>query len=175
MQGKKTSPEDIYKIMTTWITNRNYRETARILGVPYSTVKEIVTKNKDKDEFVKLCSQKEQEFSDKASEIIDKGLLLLNRRLDRAMNEEESLDLLIDEIFATDREELTQDEKNKLITKIRSLQLQDVKAITTAIGTLFDKRALARGDSTQNIDFATNFDIGKLLEISGYTKKDDSE
>ena len=91
------------------------------------------------------------------------------------MNEEESLDLLMDEIFATDREQLTQDEKNKLIAKIRSLQLQDVKAITTAIGTLFDKRALARGDSTQNIDFATNFDIGKLLEISGYTKKDDNE
>ena len=172
-QGKKTTPDVIYKIMTTWITNRNYRETARILELPYSTVKEIVQKNKDKDEFIKLCSQKEREFADKASEIIDKGLLLLNKRLDRAMNEEEHFDLLIDEIFSADRDEISQDEKNRLVAKIKQMQLQNIKDITTAIGTLFDKRALSRGESTQNVDFATNFDIGKLIDIAGYKKKDE--
>ncbi len=175
-QGKKTAPEDIYKIMTTYVITHNYRETARTLDMPFSTVKDIVQKNWDKPEYVKLRSQKEQEFSDKASEIIDKGLILLQRRMNRAINEEENLDLLIDEIFATDKEELTQDEKNRLVTKIRAMQLQDVKALTTAIGTLYDKRALARGETTQNIDFATNFDIGKLMDIAGYTKKaDDTE
>jgi hypothetical protein len=175
-RGKKTEPEMVYKVMATYFNTHNYRETARLLEMPVATVKDIVDNNSDKDEFIKLRTQKENEFADKSTEIIDKGLLLLNRRLSRAIDEEESLDLLIDEIYSTDREELSQDEKNRLVTKIRSLQLQDIKAITTAIGTLFDKRALTRGEMTQNVNFATNFDIDKLMDIAGYTKKaDDSE
>ena len=77
-------------------------------------------------------------------------MTLLNRRFDRALNSEADLDILIDEIFAADKTELTQNEKDKLIGKIRALQLQDIRAVTTAIGTLFDKRALANGESTQN-------------------------
>ncbi len=150
-RGKKTSPETIYKIMTSWTITNNYKETARDLNLPVTTVKEIVAKNKDKSEFVKLRNEKMNEFSVRASEIIQKGLTLLNKRLDRAITSEEDLDIAIDEIFATDKEELSQDEKNKLISKIRALQLQDIKAITTAIGTLYDKKALADGNSTENV------------------------
>lgn len=174
-RGKKTSPEVIYQVMASWVTTRNYSETARLLNMAISSVQEIVRNNKDKDEFVKLRQEKESQFADKASEIIDKGLILLDRRLERAINNEYDLDVLIDEIFATDREELSQDEKNKLIAKIRGLQLQDIKAITTAIGTLYDKRALAKGETTQNIGLGTNFNIDKLAEIAGYSKKDDSK
>lgn len=149
-RGKKTSPEVVYQVMTSWITTRNYKETAEALGMAVSSVKKLVEDNKDKDEYVKLCNEKQAEFADKASEIIDKGLILLNKRLDRAISNESDLDVLIDEIFATDKEELAQDEKNRLVNKIRALQLQDIKAITTAIGTLYDKRALAKGESTEN-------------------------
>ena len=174
MRGKKTSPEDIYRVMTSYAITNNYNETARDLGMAVSSVKDIVDKNKDKEEFVRLRIQKENEFADKASSIIDDGLYLLKRRMSRAINQEDNLDMLIDEIYSTDKEELTQDEKNKLVTKIRALQLQDVKALTTAIGTLYDKRALSRGEMTQNVGFATNLSIDKLAEISGY-KKDDTE
>lgn len=150
-RGKKTSPEDIYKIMTSWIITNNLKETARELNLPVTTVKSIVDSNKDKPEFVKLRNEKMNEFSNKASEIIQKGLTLLNKRLDRAICQEENLDVLIDEIFATDKEELSQDEKNKLFNKVRALQLQDIKAITTAIGTLFDKKALADGNATERM------------------------
>ena len=47
--------------------------------------------------------------------------------------------------------------------------------LTTAIGTLYDKRALSRGEMTQNVGFATNLSIDKLAEISGYKKDVDSE
>lgn len=150
-RGKKTSPETVYQIMTSWTVTNNYKETAADLGLSYSTVKDIVTKNKDKPEFVKLREKKKEEFSKQADEIIQKGLTLLNRRFDRAINQEEELDILINEIFATNKVEISQDEKTKLVTKIRALQLQDVKAITTAIGTLFDKKALAEGKSTENV------------------------
>lgn len=158
-RGKKTSPEVIYQIMTSWMTTNNYKETARDLELPISTVKGIVDKNRDNPEFVKLRNEKMDEFADKASEIILKGMTLLNKRLDRAIASEEDLDILIDEIFATDREEISQDEKNRLVNKIRVLQLTDIKAITTAIGTLYDKRALAKGESTGNTKIEVDINV----------------
>ena len=85
---------------------------------------------------------------DKAS-AIDKGLKLLDRRINTALEHEDELDELIDEIFTTDKEEISQDEKKALVNKIRSLQVQKLGEITTAIGTLYDKRALAKGETTQ--------------------------
>ncbi len=54
----------------------------------------------------------ETKYTD-AAQIIQKGLTLLNRRFDRALNSEADLDILIDEIFAADKTELTQNEKDK--------------------------------------------------------------
>lgn len=175
MRGKKTSPEDVYKIMALWFTNYNMRETARIMDMPLSTVKGIVDEHKNADDFAELRTQTEKAFTQKSTEIIEKGLLLLNKRLDRAIEHEEDLDELIDEIWDIDDDEMPYKDKDKLVNKVKTLQLQNIKDITTAIGTIYDKRALSRGEMTQNVGFATNFDLDKLLDISGYTKKDDSQ
>lgn len=170
-RGKKTSPETVYEIMTSWVITNNYKETARNLNLPVSTVKNIVDNNKDKPEFVKLRNEKINEFSSHASEIIQKGLILLNKRFDRALSSEEDLDVLIDEIFAAGKEELSQDEKNRLVNKIKALQLQDIKAITTAIGTLFDKKALADGNPTARTEIVGEDKLSKLAELAGYERK----
>ncbi len=171
-RGKKTSPEVIYQVMALWFTNYNMRETARTLNLPLSTVKDIVDKNKNADGFEELRTQTEKAFAQKTTEIIEKGLLLLNKRLNRAIEHEEDLDELIDEIWDIDDDEMSYKEKDKLVNKVKTLQLQNIKDITTAIGTLYDKRALSRGEMTQNLGFATNLSIDKLAEISGYGKKD---
>ena len=149
-RGKKTSPEVVYRIMTSWAVTGNYKETADEVGMPVNTVKGIVERNKNKDEFVKVRNEKKADFAEKASDIIDKGMELLEKRLNRAIEHEDDLDELIDEIFISDKSEISQDEKMRLVNKIRHLQLQDIKAITTAIGTLYDKRALAKGEATEN-------------------------
>ena len=138
-RGKKTAPDVIYQVMTSYAITRNMNETSRALNMPYSTVKDIVDGNIDKDEFKKLREEKESEFAEKSSRIID---------------------LLLERI------------ENEVLDNERDIPLNH---LTTAIGTLYDKRALSRGDSTQNIDFATNFDIDKLVDIAGYIKKDDAE
>lgn len=171
-RGKKTPPEAVYKIMTSWVVTNNYKETARDLGLPYSSVKDIVLKNKDKPEFVKLREQKNGEFSAAASEIIMKGLVLLNRRFDRALNFEEELDELIDEIALGDKADMTYAEKQSLIGKVKALQLQDIKAVTTAIGTLFDKKALADGNPTERTEIIGDEKLSKLAELAGYAKQD---
>ena len=175
MRGKKTNPQDVHNIMALWFTNYNLRETSRELDIPLSTVKDIVDKYKYSDEFKELRTQTEQAFAQKTTEIIEKGLLLLNKRLDKAISHEEDLEVLIDEIFATDREELSNEEKNRLVNRIKALQIQNIKDITTAIGTLYDKRALSRGEMTQNVNFVTNLDLDTMLEVSGYVKKEDNE
>ena len=171
-RGQKTDPETIYKIMASWMTTNSYQATARDLGLAVTTVKDIVDRNKDKEEFVELRNEKMKEFSNKASEVIQKGLVLLNRRFERAIESEDDLDVLIDEIFATDKSELSQDEKNRLVAKVRALQLQDVKAITTAIGTLYDKKALADGRPTGRTEIDVGGDtVSKLAELAGYVRK----
>jgi methylthioribose-1-phosphate isomerase len=113
-RGKKTSPEVIYQVMTSWSITDNLRETARELNMPVSSVKQIVDDNKDKEEFARLRTQKREEFADKATRIIDLAL----SRLEKAIgNDEEYI---------------------------------PVNQLTTAIGTLYDKRALAKGESTNN-------------------------
>ena len=138
-RGKKTSPEDVYRVMTSYAVTNNFNQTARDLGMAVATVKNIVDDNRDKEEFRKLRMQKHEEFSEKASVIIDKLLARITKEVD---NEEKEIPL---------------------------------NHLTTAMGTLYDKRALSRGESTQNVDFATNFDLNKLIDIAGYQKKDDSE
>ncbi len=170
-RGKRTSPETIHMIMASYAVTNNLKETARELSLPVSTVKTIVDKNKDKPEFVKLRDEKMSEFSSRASEIIQKGLILLNKRFDRAIASEEDLDVLIDEIFEMDKKELSQDEKKRLVGKIRALQLQDVKAITTAIGTLYDKKALADGNPTERTEIIGDDKLNKLAELAGYERK----
>jgi hypothetical protein len=175
MRGKKTSPEVVYQVMALWFTNYNLRETARTLDLPLTTVKDIVDKNKNAEAFEELRTEKQKEFSNKATEIIEKGLLLLNRRLERAIEEEETLDELIDDIEDMDDEEMSYQKKQATITKIRTMQLHNLKDLTTAIGTLYDKRALSKGESTQNVGFSTNLSLDKLAEISGFKKDADAE
>ena len=82
LRGKKTTPEDIYNIMTSWAVTGSYSETARELNMAQSTVEKIVKENKDKEEFVKVCDEKKSEFSEKASRIIDKALKRLEKEID---------------------------------------------------------------------------------------------
>ena len=138
-RGKKTSPEVVYQVMTSWSITNNYNQTARDLGMAFATVKDIVERNKDKEEFVKLQDEKRATFVEKADEIID---ILLDRIIKEATDEEREIPF---------------------------------NQLTTALGTVYDKRALAKGESTQNVDFATNFNVAKLAEIAGYSKKGDDQ
>ena len=138
MRGKKTSPEVIYQVMTSYAITNNFNETARNLNMAVATVKNIVDDNKDAEEFKKLRTEKENEFAEKASRIIDK---LLERIENEVLDEEKEIPL---------------------------------NHLTTAMGTLYDKRALSKGEMTQNVGVATNLSLDKLAEISGFKKDADA-
>ena len=114
-RGKKTSPEMIYKIMTSWAITGNHKETAKLLGMAEATVRKIVKDNKDKKEFAKLCEEKKETFSKKAEKIIDKALERLACELE--------------------------DEEKEI----------PVNHLAKVIGIMYDKKALADGQATNNV------------------------
>ena len=141
------------KIMTSYALTNSYNATAKETGVSHDTVKNVIEANKD--EFRKIQKEKKDEFVDKASEIIDKALELLKRRYNKALNNEDELEELIDIVFKANDpendEELSHKEKLDIAKKIGRLELNNLSEITTAMGTLFDKMRLAKGEPTGNI------------------------
>ena len=129
-RGKKTSPEDIYKIMTSYAITNNYNQTAKDLGMAYATVKDIVERNKDKPEFVKLQEEKKATFIDKADVVID---LAIERMVERLSDAEEKIPL---------------------------------NHLAVVFGTAYDKRALAKGESTENtkITFDLPSEVNEFAE-----------
>lgn len=150
-RGKKTDFKDVHAVMADWFYTQNYNETAKRLNIPANTVNDIVTRHKDDEQFVKLRAECTEELSNMAKRTLHKSMRLLERKIDRALNKEEELDTLIDEILTTDRSELSDSEKQALIKKLRSMQLQDLKAISSSFGTIYDRVALEEGNATERV------------------------
>lgn len=149
-KGKKHSPETIYAIMASYAITGNYAETAKALELAPNTVKGIVLRNKDQKEFAQLLDKNKELFAEQATEIINKTINLLLKRINRALKHEEELDALLDEIESDS--ELNGNLKKSLINKIRVMQMQSASDIARTMAIVYDKRALAKGDSTDNIE-----------------------
>lgn len=161
-KGKKTDNETIYKIMISMFSTNNFSETARQLELPITTVEKIYKENKNKEEFVKLCNEKKEEFAETATRIINKATNLMEQRIDLATEHESELEEIIDEIWMTDKKEMNETKKKALVSKISGMQLYSLKELAVAVGTMYDKRALAKGESTVNTDI--NIKMEKKVE-----------
>lgn len=160
-RGKKTDNQMIANIMTSYALTNSYNATAKELGISDSTVKKIIMENQE--EFGKVQEQKKEEFSNKASKIIDKALELLNRRYDKALNNEDKLEELIDIVMYEDDpdsdERLSYKQKLEIAKKLSRIELNSLSEITTSMGTLYDKMRLANGESTVNNDVNINIEL----------------
>lgn len=161
-KGKRIDKLSVYKIMLKMFECDNLTETSNELKIPITTVSTIYKRNKDKKEFVSLRKKQERNFVEKADSIINKATDLLERRLNVALENQNELEELIDTIYdATDEEgnKLKYKEREDLIKKITRLQLNNLPELTTAIGTLYDKRALSLGDPTVNNNVTINIEL----------------
>lgn len=157
-KGQQRTPEELAEILSTYAITENLRETSRRTGIPLSTVKELVDKNRGTKEFEQLCTQKREEFSQRANRIVFKGLRLLERRYDKALDNEEELEALID-LITNSKDEISYKEKMDLAKKIGKLELNTLSEITTSMGTLFDKMRLSEDKSTENNKLEVNIKV----------------
>lgn len=78
----KYTNQDIYNIIASYEVTGNFGVTAKELGFPEISVRDIYYRNYEKDEFIEFREKKKVEFNDKASKIIDKALKRLDKELD---------------------------------------------------------------------------------------------
>ena len=123
MQGKKHDKATIEKVLTSYYITGNYGETAKQTGIAESTCRDLVRKNKDKQEFIELRNKKNEYFIQESTQIINKILTRLDKEIDNGK--------------------------------------ANVCTLSTTLGILYDKRALASGEATNNTAFNVNIKVVK--------------
>lgn len=78
----KYTHQDIYNIIASYETTGNFGVTAKELGFPEISVRDIYYRNYEKDEFIEFRHKKRAEFNDKASKIIEQALNRLTKELE---------------------------------------------------------------------------------------------
>lgn len=170
-KGKKLTEQEIHNIMVSYFTTRNYSETSREVDIPFTTVRDTVIAHKDDEEFVKLRYEKIAEFGKIAAENAFLGATLARKRLKKALEHEAEIDDMIAEIAKTPDDEISKTDKTKLIGKLEKLKVNDLREISTAVGTFYDKAALESGKPTENINLIGAETLDKLAELAGYEHK----
>lgn len=173
-QGKKYNDDIKEKAYALLACNNNAQVVADKLGIPYTTVKtwekkwvkqaqgqaeatgETVTKH-DEDNLIELRKKKKAEFVEDAWGLIGKIRTLLERRIDRALDSEDKLDELVEEITKLDNKQLTDAQRKALYSKMHSIKIESTKELAVVLGTLYDKQALANKEATAIVEGNISF------------------
>lgn len=157
-RGQKYNDDLKEKAFALLAVNNSVSLVAKELGLPRSTVKtwkEIYDKEAEEGgepTIAELRQENKKRFVDDAWRLINKTKTLLERRLDRALTNEDELDELLDEICKLDNKELSNEQRKALYSKIKTLKLEQTKELAVVLGTLYDKQALANKEATAIID-----------------------
>lgn len=142
----------------------NWELVSRKMGIPVNTLKSWWRRHPpDMDEYAEKRREVREGFIETASRAIENGAELINRRMELALKHQRELEELMNDVPA---DEMTATQKKELLAKIRSIELHKLSEISTAVGTLYDKRALAQGQSTENttIEIKMPQDVMKYAE-----------
>ena len=150
-RGKKHDLATKEKALAYMAASNNLEETSRQLNLPVTTLHHWKKEAEQKSlEFVELRNKRKKEFINSAWDGIDKSKRLLLRKLERALTDEEQLDALLAEFENLDKE-LSAGERSAMYKKFAGLKLEDISKLTTVLGTLYDKQALASEEATSII------------------------
>ncbi len=148
---RRSAEADKIKAYNIYAATENLTETADLLKIPITTLKGWIDEFKETqpEKFEALRKEKKQKFIAQADAIIEKAARLIDRRLQTALEREGELDKLIDEMAKNG--DLKATERTAIINKIKALEIQRLSDISTTLGTIYDKRALAAGEATENV------------------------
>lgn len=125
-------------------------DNAEVEGAPTNPVTKL--KKFEDESLIELRKKKKAEFVDDAWGLIGKIRTLLERRLDRALDSEDVLDELVEEITQLDHKQLTDSQRKALYLKMSSIKIESVKELAVVLGTLYDKQALANKEATAIVE-----------------------
>lgn len=159
MKKKRTTEARKKEFFKLWVYYGSTIKASTELGINPSTARNwIADLSEEEKEYIEQCKNEyAQHFSKEADEIIRKGLIIINRQFGRALECEEELDSMIEEI--TKDPDTDFGEKKALISKISRLKCENFKDISTTVATMYDKKALSEGKATQNTSFDVNIKV----------------
>jgi len=152
MRGQKHNEGLKEKALALLATNNSLTEVSKQLHVSVSTLQTWRNKHQDDAEFVNLRKKKKEEFVNNAWVVIENAQELLKRRLERALNSEDEIDQIVEEINQLEDKELTQEQRKALYRRISAIKVEDVGKIATVLGTLYDKQALVNNEPTGRVE-----------------------
>ena len=169
--GKKRGTTEQAKVKALFAAGLAVSDISAKTGIPLRTIHDWKRKwiETDDEELAQLCIEQKNRFIEQAQRIIDKTSNLLEIKIDKAVKSEREGQELLEKLEATLRETGASEEviKSKVddLRKVLSKSTVDnVSQISTVLGTMYDKKALAEGRSTNN----TNISIEGFIEkISG--------
>lgn len=134
-------------------TYNNMEFISRKLGVPVSTLwgwKRKYDKRADGDPMVEAVrAERKKQFVRSAWRSINMTQEILERRLRRAVEDEDLIDELLRLVDAEARgENVSQKLREGLLAKISALKCEELGQLVKTLGVLYDKQALAAGDPT---------------------------
>lgn len=134
-------------------------EVEKETGINASTVRNWINNLKPSEKEIYEAAKKEasEKFGERADSIIQKGLTLIEKQFNRALEKEIEIDDIINELC--DDTNLDEMSKFKLIKGLTELKCINFKDVSTVIGTLYDKKALFEGKSTQNQSFEITVNV----------------
>ena len=158
--GKKAHDEIREKAFAMLAVGESYASVAKKLGLSESTVRTWAKKWENEDDpseseknfanFAELRAKKKEEFVNNAWGLISKAQVLLEKRLNRAIESETEVDKMIDVVLSDD--ELSDKTKQALISKLKTIKVDDMREIVTVLGTIYDKQALANKEATSIVE-----------------------
>lgn len=141
MRGQKYSAKDKETAIAMLLSGQSIAEVRKITQIPKSTLSEWKTQAFADSELSEQRQKYQDRFVGRTWENIDRANELIGRQLKRAMENENELDTLIAEVMAC--ENITQQQTDHIVKKLRNMKLYDIKAIATTLAQLYDRAQAA--------------------------------
>lgn len=159
-RGQKYNDDLKEKAIALLTVNNSVSFVAKKLNLPRSTVmswKEAFDKEADEkgeENIVKLRQKKKEDFVEKAWGLIDDSMLVAQKRITRELELENAVDKIAQ--LLKDNAKDIEEKKGvgwfellNLIDKLKTVKNFKLSEISTLVGTMFDKQALANKEATQ--------------------------
>ncbi len=112
-----------------------------------------------------ISETKRSAFIKNSWDILSLSQTLLKKRLKRAAENEDAIDMIIEEISSLPHDELTDEQRRTIAKNLAVLKIDDMGKLSSVISSVYDKAALAEGRTTLNIGGELETSVKKFEDL----------
>jgi transposase-like protein len=163
---KKYSEELRAECIQEYIQGQNQEDIAHRHNVPRSTIGVWIReteKNGEADCIAKARAERTANFITRSKNAVDLLLELILKQTKTALENQDELQQALDLL---QKEDMSQTERQRLARKIGNIAAPGMRDLAIALGTIYDKGALASGEATSiNADLNSSVDTDEIRSL----------